>query len=171
MKSPDVKAELVSPPGGPPQELLSSTSFLLKRLGMLAKERAFEAFQPTGLSPYHHAVLAALDEQARETQATIADALGYDRSQLVGLLDELESRGLITRTRDADDRRRHLVSLTAEGREALSELRAIVQQLEGEFFAPLDSRERATLHTLLLELASHHDPRCSALRPASRGTT
>src|ERR1700722_10338445 len=94
MNPPDTKTAPVSLAAGPPRELLSSDSFLLKRLGMLAKERALVAFQAVGLTPYHHAVLSVLDEEPREAQATIADALGYDRSQLVGLLDELEARGL-----------------------------------------------------------------------------
>jgi DNA-binding MarR family transcriptional regulator len=132
---------------------------------MLAKERAIQAFQQAGLSPYHHAVLVALDEEARETQATIADALGYDRSQLVGLLDELEARGLIIRRRDSEDRRRHLVTLTPQGRETLTTLRAIVSELESELFSPLDSVQRETLHGLLLTLATHHDPRCGSFRP------
>ena len=59
-----------------PFELVSSTLFLLKRLGMNAKERSFEAFDEAGLHPYHHAILAVLDEGSRETQGAIADALG-----------------------------------------------------------------------------------------------
>jgi len=164
MSQSEPKTVLLSPRARPPQELLASDSFLLRRLGMLAKERAIQAFQPTGLSPYHHAVLAALDEEARETQATIADALGYDRSQLVGLLDELETRGLIVRQRDSDDRRRHLVTLTPEGKKTLTTLRGIVNELENGLFSPLDSAERETLHTLLLTLATHHDPRCDSFR-------
>jgi DNA-binding MarR family transcriptional regulator len=143
----------------PPLELVSSTAFLLKRLGYALKARAVEAFEAAGESPYHHAVLAVLDESARETQATIADALGYDRSWLVGLLDELEADGLIERRRDPADRRRHLVSLKPAGKEKLAELRAIGQRVEDEFLAPLEPKERDALHELLLELAAHHDPR------------
>jgi DNA-binding MarR family transcriptional regulator len=146
---------------GPPEELLSRSSFLLKRLGFLLKERSGEWFEATGLSPHHHAVLALLEEDPRETQAMIADALGYDRSHLVGILDELEERGLIERKRDQTDRRRHLVSLTPDGKGALAKLRAVVTRMEDEFFAPLDAAQRETLHTLLLELASHHDVRLS----------
>src|SRR5689334_3907934 len=143
-----------------PAELVSSGSFLLKRLGFLMKDKTIQAFEETGLTPYHHAVLALLEEEPPETQAMIADALGYDRSHLVGLLDELEERGLVERKRDPGDRRRHLVTLTPEGKTALVEMRAIVKRLEDDFLAPLDDEERRTLHTLLLELAAYHDPRC-----------
>ena len=146
---------------GPPKELRTCSSFLLKRLAFTLKDRTVAAFEPTGLSPYHYAVLALLEEDPRETQATIADALGYDRSHLVGLLDELEEQGLIERRRDPDDRRRHLVSLAPEGQRALKRLRSISKQVEDEFFAPLDAEQRATLQSLLLELARRHDPRCS----------
>ena len=146
---------------GPPREFLESPAYLLKRLGMKAKIRTMEALEPTGLNPYHHAVLALLDEEPSETQAMIADALGYDRSHLVGLLDELEEQALIERRRDPDDRRRHVVSLTPAGKRKLGELRAIVRQVEDDFLAPLDREQRATLVSLLRELARRNDPVCA----------
>jgi DNA-binding MarR family transcriptional regulator len=143
----------------PPRELISSPGFLLKRVGWAIKDRTMAAFEEAGESVYHYAVLAVLDESARETQATIADALGYDRSYLVGLLDELEEGGLIERRRDPTDRRRHLVKLTADGRKTLKRLRLLSKEVEEEFLAPLSDAQRETLHGLLLRLAVHHDPR------------
>jgi DNA-binding MarR family transcriptional regulator len=143
----------------PPRELLASPGFLLKRLGFRMKERASTAFEAAGETPYCHALLALLSEGERETQGTIADALGYDRSYLVGLLDDLEERGYIERRRDKVDRRRHVVSITPEGKKALVRMRTLASQLEDEFLAPLDAAERETLHRLLRKVAVHHDPR------------
>jgi len=144
-----------------PKELVDSTAFLLKRLGYLAKDHAMAAYEQNGLHPYHHAVLAVLDEGSRETQGAIADALGYDRGQLVGLLDELEDRKLVIRRRDPADRRRHIVQMTPEGKRALAKLRAIADGLDQNFLAALDESERAQLHALLLRLAEHHIPHCA----------
>src|SRR4029078_10860319 len=129
-----------------------TTPFLLNRSGMAVKKRGLKAFEPTGLNPQHHAVLSLLDEGARETRATIADALGDDRSQLVGILDELAEKGYVERRRDRAHRRRHLVSLTPAGEAVLRELRAIVKQVQKEFLAPLSSHERQTVAALLLHL-------------------
>jgi MarR family transcriptional regulator, lower aerobic nicotinate degradation pathway regulator len=139
--------------------MLRSTGYLLKRLGFEMKARAYEALESTGFAPQHHAILSLLDERACGAQGGIADALGYDRSQLVGLLDELEEKGLIERKRDPDDRRRHVVKLTPEGRAVLTELRAISKSVEKEFFSSLDMIERRTLHGLLLKVAADIDPR------------
>jgi DNA-binding MarR family transcriptional regulator len=146
-----------------PEELVASSTFLLKRLGFTAKERGMQAYENEGLRPYHHAILIALDEGSHETQGAIADALGYDRGQLVGLLDELEERGLVERRRDPNDRRRHLVQMTPDGKRTLRRLRALARELEDDFLEPLSDAERAKLHALLLKLAAKHEPRCAPI--------
>jgi DNA-binding MarR family transcriptional regulator len=148
-----------TPKPGLTKELVASDAFLLKRLGFIVKEQWHEAFEPTGLQPQHHAVLSCLDEGICNAQWMLADRLDYDRSQIVGLLDDLEERGLVLRKRDPVDRRRHLVTLTPEGRETLEKFRAISKNVEKDFFAALDAEERRTLHDLLLRLAAQHDAR------------
>jgi DNA-binding MarR family transcriptional regulator len=154
-----MNAPALKPPTRPPRELVKSTSFLLKRLGFAIKERTVEAFEDRGANPYQHGVLCSLSESQAETQSQIADALGYDRSWLVGLLDELEEEGLVERKPDPADRRRNVVTLKPEGESRLQEFRAVSKQVEDEFLAPLTAAERKQLHELLLKLAQHHDPR------------
>jgi DNA-binding MarR family transcriptional regulator len=147
---------------------VGSATFLLKRLGYAAKEQAMEAYDQVGLHPYHHAVLIALKEGPHDTQGAIADELGYDRGQLVGLLDELEERGLVERRRDPNDRRRQLVRITAQGKRMLSSLRALARRVEADFLAPLSEEERAELHSLLVRLAEKHEPRCAPMAPGEQ---
>jgi DNA-binding MarR family transcriptional regulator len=148
------------------KELAASSGYLLATLGLAFKAQTLEKLEEAGFEAHQYSVLAILDEGSSEAQATIADALALDPSRLVAVLDTLEDRGLVARQRDPHDRRRHVVSITAAGKRQLSQLRAIVTQLEDDFFEPLNSTERARLHTQLAKLAAHHDPRC-AFDPAA----
>jgi DNA-binding MarR family transcriptional regulator len=145
------------------KELAASSGYLLASLGLAFKTQAVAVAEQSGFELYDYSVLAILGEGSRETQATIAEALSVDPSRLVALLDSLEARELIVRQRDPQDRRRHVVSVTAAGRRELSRLRAVLGKLEDEFFAPLDAESRAALHPMLVALAAQNDPRCCPL--------
>ena len=147
------------------KELAASSGYLLARLGVAFKLQATARAEEAGFELYDYSVLAILGEGSRETQATIAEALSVDPSRLVALLDSLEERELIVRQRDPQDRRRHVVSITAAGAAELTRLRTIVGRLEDEFFAPLDAESRAALHPMLVALAAQNDP---ALLPDGR---
>jgi MarR family transcriptional regulator, lower aerobic nicotinate degradation pathway regulator len=147
-----------------PLELISSPIIVMGRLGFEIKRHAIEQLEASGSSLYDYSVLALLAEGSSETQASIADTLKLDRSQLVGLLDGLEERGLIERRRDPNDRRRHTVSLTEDGKRQLGRLREVVKQVEDHFLAPLDAESRQKLYELLFRVACHHDARFA--RPA-----
>ena len=142
-----------------PRELATSQVFLLGRLGYELKRHAIEELEAAGFSFYDYSVLALAAEGACTAQSSMADLLRLDRSQLVGLLDGLEERGLIERRRDPSDRRRHLISITATGGTELTRLRAIVKQIEDEFLAPLDAEDREQLYELTVKLACYHDVR------------
>jgi DNA-binding MarR family transcriptional regulator len=142
-----------------PEELRANTLFLLARLGFTIKARVLEEFEEAGFTMYEYSVLAMLAEGACEAQATIADVLNLDRSQLVGVLDKLEERSLIERMRDPNDRRRHRVSLTPAGKREFAKLRAIVRKVDASILEPLDEETRKSLHQALLTVAAHNDER------------
>src|SRR3954466_5435768 len=156
-------------PKGPrmPKELVASSGFLLARLGFGFKAKALARLDQLGFDPYDYSVLAVLGEGASAAQSAIASALAIDPARLVALLDSLESRGFVQRQRDPEDRRRHVVTITADGKRQLLRLRAVAKDVEDEFLAPLDADSRETLYRLLLELAAHHDPRCAFGPPAA----
>jgi DNA-binding MarR family transcriptional regulator len=142
-----------------PAELVANACFLLARIGFTIKAQAIQEFEAAGFSLYQYSVLATLREEARTSQATVADTLGVDRSQLVGILDELEERGLVERRRDPNDRRRHTVTLTKEGKRELVRLRVLAKRIEDKFLAPLSEDERTVLHESLRRVACAYDSR------------
>jgi DNA-binding MarR family transcriptional regulator len=144
-----------------PKELVSSTAFLLARVGIAVKMQVIDELEQAGCGVYEYAVLAMLSEGAQETQAAIADALSVDRSQLVHVLDELEENGLVERKRDPNDRRRHTVSITAEGKRRLVPLRSTIRRIEQSVLEPLDEKTRKALHEALFRVACNYDPRYS----------
>ncbi|HWX87611.1 MAG TPA: hypothetical protein VNX67_05510, partial [Solirubrobacteraceae bacterium] len=77
---------------------------------------------------------------------------------VVLLLNELEDRGHIARTRDPDDRRRHLVELTASGHRALKSAEKAQEGIEDEVLQGLDPEERAILWQLLTRALYGSEP-------------
>jgi DNA-binding PadR family transcriptional regulator len=67
-------------------------------------------------------------------------------------LNSLESQGLILREADPVDGRRVCISLSKRGRERVEALLPEVFALEQELFAPLSTREKETLITLLAKV-------------------
>ncbi|MFK4082703.1 MarR family winged helix-turn-helix transcriptional regulator [Kribbella sp. NPDC020789] len=97
---------------------------------------------------YYH-VLASLDGEGEAAQATLADRIGLDRSDLVSILDELEEAGHVGRRVDPGDRRRKIVTITAAGRKQLVVMDQLIYAAEDELLAPLTAAERRTLLGLL----------------------
>jgi DNA-binding MarR family transcriptional regulator len=72
-----------------------------------------------GLSPGRVGLLITIDANPGITQSRLAEAAERDRSTMVGVLDQLEARGLLERRR-GDDRRTNGLWLTRAGRELLA---------------------------------------------------
>lgn len=135
-----------------PQGLLSSTGYLLARVGSEARRQFMRKLAKRDLRLYHHALLLAIDELGPSSQQQLAGVIGVDPRNLVATIDFLERHGLVSRAPDPADRRRHGITLTPAGRQILRQLRHDADQLERDYLSPLSSSEKARLHDMLLRL-------------------
>jgi DNA-binding MarR family transcriptional regulator len=126
---------------------------LLAHLGRVAKRRYSEALEPTGLSGPQAFALMQLRNLGPISQQDLAERLDLDPSKLVALLNELESAGLAERRRDPGDRRRHIVEISAAGKQRLAAAEKAISAFESGFFAGLEPGERDQLQGLLGRLA------------------
>ena len=123
---------------------------LIEYLARVAR-RAYDTCQEPGcLRPRHLIALSLLHDGGPLSQQALGEALSLDPSNVVGLLNELEVRGLIVRQRDPVDRRRHIVSLSEAGAGELAATGAQLNNVEDSLLAALSPAERATLRDLLV---------------------
>lgn len=135
-----------------PAVLRASSGYLLARLGAESRRRWARMLSERGLTPHHYGVLLTLDDLRVTYQQRLSRAIGVDPRNAVPVVDHLQRNGLIERTRDPADRRRHAIALTEEGRTAVAELRREAEVIESEMFQGLSADERAALHRLLYKL-------------------
>ena len=100
------------------------------------------ALQAHGISMWGYVVLTALAEQPVRTQAALAQAINADKSRIIGVLDQLQQRGLISRRPDTSDRRVHLLSLTPAGERLRGSVQAAIRASEEEVLAAVPAADR-----------------------------
>jgi DNA-binding MarR family transcriptional regulator len=90
------------------------------------------------LSMWSYIVLSRLATAPAETQLALARAIGYDKSRLIGLLDELEGDGLLAREPDPEDRRAKIVCLTPPGRSRQAQAQRDIRRMERRLLRGID---------------------------------
>lgn len=125
----------------------ASTMFLLPRLAKQVMRRSSP--ERLGLDLRLVMALSYLGDHDDTPQQELVDALCMDAKNVVLLLNELEDQGYLIRRRDSEDRRRHRVHITPEGREALARAGRAMEEVENQVLQALDAEERATLWKLL----------------------
>jgi MarR family transcriptional regulator, organic hydroperoxide resistance regulator len=107
---------------------------------LIAREEP--VLQAHDISMWGYIVLMGLVEHPVRTQAALAQSINADKSRIIGVLDDLQQRGLIQRQADAADRRVHLLSLTADGDRLRRSVEAAIRRAEEEVLAVLPPADR-----------------------------
>lgn len=121
----------------------------------LAQQAVFQDFAASvqGLSPGRVGLLVYVDANPGVTQSRLAEAVRRDRSTMVGVLDQLEARGLVERRRGLD-RRTNGLWLTRAGRAFLARALRAIERHERRIAAKLTPAERRRLLGLLAKIGA-----------------
>jgi MarR family transcriptional regulator, transcriptional regulator for hemolysin len=128
------------------------------RLARTAKavSRAFDdALSAAGGSLPMWLILVAVKAQRYGAQRDLAEAVGVEGPTLTHHLNRMEAAGLLTRTRDPENRRVHLVELTDAGEATFQRLVATVTAFDQQLRRGLTTGELTTLSELLVRLHSN----------------
>jgi DNA-binding MarR family transcriptional regulator len=126
---------------------------LLAQVGARAAALFAERLRELQLVPAHAGALRAIAANVGISQQALASLLGMVPSRLVGLLDELEQRGLVERRDNAEDRRVYEIHLTERGSKLMADLGRMARAHDDAVCAPLTEKERQTLWSLLTTIA------------------
>jgi len=144
-------------------------AFLLSQVGAHSAARYAERIAPLNLKPSHTGILRILGEGPGLTQQALCDLLGMFPSRLVGLLDELQKMKLVERRESPNDRRTYALHLTKAGRDTLSKLEEVSEQVQDDLCAALNAKERALLSELLTRIVKQQQI-TPAVHPGYRQT-
>jgi DNA-binding MarR family transcriptional regulator len=124
--------------------------FRLLRLESRLNTAVSERLREIGLSVPQCDVLTTLTEAEGVSQQDLAKRLYVTKGNISGLLDRLETAGLVERRSTAADRRQYEIYLTRAGREAADRALAIQHALIGATFGRLPARDLAVFERLLI---------------------
>lgn len=118
---------------------------LIRRLHQLSTQVFVQRTLAAGydLTPVQFAALDAIQANPATDQASVAEAIAYDRATIGGVIERLEQKGWVRRVVSERDRRARQLSLTPQGKRVFSALVPIVKDLQEEILHALNEAERA----------------------------
>ncbi|MDR3082278.1 MAG: MarR family winged helix-turn-helix transcriptional regulator [Streptomyces sp.] len=136
----------------------SLPSWLLGRAAARGRALVAGALAAEGMKMWHHVVLSAVRDLGPVAQADLGRGVSLDPKDLVGVLNDLQTAGLVVRAPDPKDRRKNAVSLTEEGGRLLKRCEKAAREANETLLAPLSAAEREQFMELLTRV-SGTDPR------------
>ena len=108
------------------------------------------------LSAAQYSIIANLAApEGPKSAADLCKGISYDAGAMTRMLDRLESKGLITRSRCTHDRRLMNLGLTEEGRAAYPRMREISMMVANRFLRGFKKAEARQLEGFLLRMVEN----------------
>jgi DNA-binding MarR family transcriptional regulator len=136
------------------QGATESIGFMLSKVGTAVSARFAEILSKFDLVPRQFFVLNLICQHQGESQQAIAGSIGVAKSQMVAVVDELESKGFIERRVNPEDRRQHALFVTKSGEAMQEEAIDAARAHEGALRSVLSKSEADTVLGALQKLAT-----------------
>jgi len=117
----------------------------MKRAFMVIRADLARTLEPFELRMMTFTALTLVADNPGLSQSQLAEAMQVERPNLVVIVDELETRGLITRDRVPTDRRAYALRITADGARLLANATRAVAEHENHMMGRLSDAEEAAL--------------------------
>jgi DNA-binding MarR family transcriptional regulator len=121
----------------------------VKQVELAIRAHLDELLKPSGITALQYTALTVLRRRDGLSSAQLARNSFVTAQSMLDLVTALERRGLISRRRDPENRRRRVISLTDTARDLLAEYDEPVQALEEQMLSALTPRRRAILRSSL----------------------
>ena len=145
---------VMSRPGPRPPER-QPLGLHLTRVSRVVSRAFDDALAEAGGSLPVWLVLISLKSGQLASQRELADAVGIQGATLTHHLNAMESAGLVTRRRDPENRRLHLVELTPDGDALFARLREVAFAFDQRLRAGLTEHDVDQLEVLLASLRAN----------------
>jgi DNA-binding MarR family transcriptional regulator len=132
--------------------LCRRTGYLVAQAHRVLRDHAATRLEPLGLHPRHFGLLTTLHAQEPCSLSHLAAGLGISVPGVLATLAELETAGLVSRVRNAEDRRAHDLTLTDEGRRVLRTAQQVASDVQAEIRERLGPAGDEELRDLLTKL-------------------
>ncbi len=124
-------------------------------IGTLNRQLYAKAIEPLGISDQQLFILATLANLGPQVQAHLSEPLNIDKATMVGLISDLETKGLVQRQPHPTDRRAVLVTLTEAGQRKMQEGFEISEVYTRKYFKGVSVQDQTVLNTILRQLAQN----------------
>ncbi|CAN5369357.1 MarR family transcriptional regulator [soil metagenome] len=142
--------------------------YYIRRLHQISVAIFLQETESFGVTPVQYAALQTVGNHPSIDQRTLARTIGLDTSTIAGVIDRLESRGLLVRSASPEDRRVRQLTLTDTARQLLADIAPSMLKAQQLILAPLSLREQAEFTRMLRQLVTANNDLSRAPSDAGR---
>ncbi|MEM9382156.1 MAG: MarR family transcriptional regulator [Planctomycetota bacterium] len=128
------------------------TGYWVNRLGAAFRTEVDRELRDLDLTRRQVGMLHFIHRAGQVTASDLTRTIGVDSTAVTRMIDRLEDKGLVSRSKDPDDGRRHIVELTTAARRMMPRLAKKAHRVETAFEEGIAPDDLATFHAVMMRM-------------------